>query len=212
LVVRPAAIIPRPETELVVETALAEGRQILLRQPKVAIVDVGVGCGAIACAIAAHLPQAQVIAVDAFARALALAQHNAQRLGLAGRIQFLRGDLLKPLPGPVDVIAANLPYVKIDDWRRLPPEIREHEPRRGLDGGPDGLRLIRRLLCQAPPYLSPSGALVLEIGDDQGAAVRELASRAFPEAHIEVRQDLAGLDRLLLIQRGVQILKLRRRG
>ena len=200
LLVTPAAIVPRPETELLVEVALAEARRILERKGSVSIVDVGAGCGAIACAIAADLPRAEVTATDVSARALALAQRNAQRLGLAQRICFLRGNLLEPLTGPVDVIAANLPYVRSPDWEQLPPEIRDHEPRRGLDGGADGLRAIRRLLRQAPPYLEPDGALVLEIGDDQGAAGQALARAAFPTAHIEVRRDLAGLDRVLLVR------------
>ncbi len=197
----PAAIIPRPETELLVEAALAEARRLLQGKDAVIVVDVGVGCGAIACAVAANLPQADIIATDVSARALALAQRNAQRLGLTQRIRFLRGHLLKPLSVPVDLIVANLPYVRSGDWQQLPPEIRHYEPRRGLDGGPHGLLAIRRLLRQAPPYLNPGGTLMLEIGDDQGPAVSEIARSAFPAAHIEIRQDLAGLDRLLLICR-----------
>jgi release factor glutamine methyltransferase len=198
LEVTPAAIIPRPETELVVETALAEARRLLETRPSLAIADVGSGSGAIALALTAGLPGAEVIATDTSARALALARRNADRLGQ--RIRFLRGDLLRPLEGPVDIIATNLPYVKSDDWRGLPPEIRDYEPRRGLDGGPTGLRAIKRLLRQAPPYLKPGGALVLEIGDDQAQAVRRTARQHFPRAHIEVRQDLAGLDRVTVIR------------
>ena len=100
----------------------------------------------------------------------------------------------------MDVIAANLPYVRTADWERLPPEIREHEPRGGLDGGPDGLRLIERLLEQAPRHLKPGGALFVEIGDDQGQAAAQLARRSFPEAHIEVKPDLAGFDRVLVVR------------
>lgn len=208
LQVTPAAIIPRPETELVVEAALAEAERLLQRRPSLTIADVGCGSGAIALALAANLPrstgsgraQAEILAIDTSARALALARRNAHRLGLTQRIRFLRGDLLRPLESPVDVVVANLPYVRDDDWQRLPPEIRDHEPRRGLYGGPDGLRAIRRLLRQAPPYLKPGGALALEIGDDQAQAVRRIAGQAFPQADIEVRQDLAGLDRVLLVR------------
>lgn len=199
LEVTPAAIIPRPETETLVELAL----ELIGPQPPpgTAVADVGVGCGAIAIALAANLPPSiQITAIDVSAPALELARRNARRLGLADRIRFLEGDLLSPLEGPVDIIAANLPYVPSGRWERLPPEIREHEPRSGLDGGPDGLRLIERLLRQAPPYLRPGGALLAEIGEDQGQEARRIASQAFPGAHIEVRPDLAGLDRVLLVR------------
>jgi release factor glutamine methyltransferase len=199
--VTPAAIIPRPETELLVETALAEARRLLKGKTAITLVDVGVGSGAIACAIAANLPEAHIVATDLSAQALALAQRNARRLELMQRIRFLHGDLLTPLSGPFDVITANLPYVKSSDWAQSPPEIRDHEPQRGLDGGSDGLRSIRRLLRQAPPYLNPDGVLLLEIDNGQGPAVRALARSAFPAAHIEVRPDLAGLNRLLLVCR-----------
>jgi release factor glutamine methyltransferase len=115
-------------------------------------------------------------------------------------VRLVLGDLLNPLADSVDVIAANLPYVTTADWERLPPEIREHEPRCGLDGGPDGLRLIARLLEQAPPHLEPGGALFEEIGDDQGAAVAQLAHNNFPDASVSIEADLAGRDRVLVIQ------------
>jgi len=99
----------------------------------------------------------------------------------------------------VDVIAANLPYGRTADWERLPPEIRDHEPRGGLDGGPDGLRLIERLLRAAPPYLKPGAALFVEIGDEHGQAALLIAEEAFPDARIEVKPDLAGLDRVLVV-------------
>src|SRR3972149_4525905 len=161
--VTPAAIIPRPETETRVELVLAfcgsRGPSELL------IADVGVGCGAIAVSLAVSLPQAAVIAVDVSADALALPRRNAERHGVAERIEFREGDMLAPLaahPEPVegpahpepkpgvsrgssrrvDVIAANLPYVRSADFEASPPEIRQHEPSDGLDGGPDGLRGI----------------------------------------------------------------------
>lgn len=198
LEVTPAAIIPRPETELLVELAL----EFVASRPGrgATVVDVGVGCGAIAIALAANLPpEAQIQAIDISPEALSLARRNADRLGLTTRIRFLQGDLLEPLPGPVDCIVADLPYVPTADWERLPPEIREHEPRSGLDGGPDGLRLIERLLRQAPGYLRPDGALFVEIGDGQARAVREMAAQAFPHARIQTRKDLAGLDRALTV-------------
>jgi release factor glutamine methyltransferase len=194
----PAAPIPRPETELLVEEALKAGAETL--------VDVGTGCGAIALALAHHLPNAVIYATDRSPQALALAARNAEKLSLADRIRFLEGDLLDPLPEPVDLIAANLPYVKSDDWDTLAPEIRKHEPRSALEGGPAGIDVIERLLRQAMPtgrqalpYLRPRGRLLAEIGWDQGERLREIARQCFPEAQIQVKKDTAGLDRLLLV-------------
>jgi len=200
LAVAPAAAIPRPETELLVEETLTLAGERLQGTPALAIVDVGTGCGAIALALARHLPAAQIIATDISPAALALAQGNAESLGLASSVRFLCGDLLAPLEQPVDIVVANLPYVRSAEWERLPVEIRCHEPRDALDGGPDGLRAIERLLRQAPAYLRPGAALLLEIGYDQGIAVAILASRAFPRATVVIKMDLAGLDRLVVIQ------------
>jgi release factor glutamine methyltransferase len=200
LAVTPAAAIPRPETELLVEEALALARKRLQDTPALTIVDVGTGCGAIALALAAHLPSAQIIAIDISPAALALAQDNAESLGLTSAARFLCGDLLTPLDQSVDIVVANLPYVRSDEWESLPVDIRCHEPREALDGGPDGLRVIERLLRQAPPLLRSGAALLLEIGYDQGPPVAALASEVFPEAAVEVKQDLASLDRLAIIQ------------
>jgi release factor glutamine methyltransferase len=200
LAVAPVAAIPRPETELLVEEALALAGKRLQGTPSLTIMDVGTGCGAIALALATHLPSAQIIASDISPAALALAQGNAERLGLASAVRFLCGDLLAPLEQPVDIVVANLPYVRSAEWQGLPVEIRCHEPREALDGGPDGLRVIERLLRQAPAYLRPAAALLLEIGYDQGPAVVALASEVFPEAAVEVKKDLASLDRLAVIR------------
>jgi len=200
LAVAPAAAIPRPETELLVEEALALAGERLQDTPSLAIVDVGTGCGTIALALTTHLRSAQIIATDISPSALALAEGNAERLGLASRVCFLCGDLLAPLEQPVDIVAANLPYVRSAEWERLPVEIRCHEPREALDGGPDGLQAIERLLRQAPAYLRPGAALLLEIGYNQGPAVAILASRAFPRATVVIKMDLTGLDRLVVIQ------------
>ncbi|MGQ9573657.1 MAG: peptide chain release factor N(5)-glutamine methyltransferase [Dehalococcoidia bacterium] len=203
LEVTPAAAIPRPETELLVEEVLALASGRLQDTPSLTIADVGTGCGAIALALAARLPSAQIIATDISPAALALAQSNAARLGLTPAVRFLCGDLLEPIERPLDLVAANLPYVRSAEWERLPVEIRCHEPREALDGGPDGLRVIERLLRQAPAHLRPDGALVLEIGYDQGPDVSALASEVVPDAAIVVTKDLAGLDRLLVIERRV---------
>jgi release factor glutamine methyltransferase len=220
--VTPAAIIPRPETETLVELVIAFVRDRFPDAP-CAVVDVGVGCGAIAVTLAANLPRARITAVDLSPEALALARRNAGRHGLAARIRFLHGDLLEPLaahPEPVegpahpepkpggsrdssrrvDVIAANLPYVRSADFEAAPPEIRDHEPRLGLDGGPDGLRLVDRLLHDAPPHLNRGGALFAEIGERQGEAALSLARACFPQARIEIKPDLSGLDRVLVVR------------
>ncbi len=196
--VTPDAIIPRPETETLVELVLDCARSASAREMRIA--DVGVGCGAIAVALAVNLSEAEIIAIDISPQALALARRNAQRHTVADRIRFLEGDLLEPLDALVDVIVANLPYVRSGDFEAAPPEINEHEPRLGLDGGPDGLRLIERMLRDVPPHLKPGGALFAEIGEEQGIAAREVALAAFPQARIEVKQDLSRLDRVLVVR------------
>jgi release factor glutamine methyltransferase len=198
----PAALIPRPETELLVEETLARARRPdrqARHRDRPLIVDVGTGNGAIAVALAVHLAGAELVAVDLSREALTLAVRNARRHGVEGRMSFLQADLLTPLAQPVDVIVANLPYVCSSDWGELPPEIREHEPRAALDGGPTGLREIDRLLDQAPSCLRPGGALLVELGSLQAAPVLALAGRRFPGAAARILPDAAGLDRLLAV-------------
>lgn len=194
--VTPAVLIPRPETEVLVELALAwlSGRPGAAR-----VVDVGAGSGAIAVAIAAHTsPQVHITACDCSAAALAVAQENARR-HCPNRIVFLCGDLLAPLAEPVDLILANLPYVAEAERGDLMPEVRDHEPAAALFGGNDGLAVIERLLSQAPAHLRPGGAVMVEIGARQGEAARLLAARFFSAARIAIHPDLAGLDRVLVI-------------
>jgi release factor glutamine methyltransferase len=191
----PAALIPRPETELLVEDALARAGRFEIPL----IVDVGTGNGAIAVALAVHLPQAVLVAIDLSREALALAVRNARRHGVEGRISFLQADLLASLAQPADIIVANLPYVSSGDWEALPPEIREHEPRAALDGGPDGLREIARLLGQTPSHLRPGGSLLVELSPLQAAPALALARRCFPDAAARILPDAAGLDRLLAV-------------
>jgi len=190
-------LIPRPETELLVERAIeiAQARNLRL------IADVGTGCGAIAISLAVHLPQVIVYATDSSPGALEVAAHNCRRHGVEDRVYLLLGHLLDPLPEPVDLIAANLPYVSEAELAQLPPEISRYEPREALNGGPDGLDHIFRLLAQAGGYLRPRGAVLLEIGATQGPAVVALAKRHFPEARVELAKDYAGLDRLVIMKR-----------
>ncbi len=197
--VSPAVLIPRPETEILVEAAIeAAGPRSRIRRGPV-LADIGTGSGAVAIALALNVPRASVYGVDLWPEALALAQRNADRLGASDRVLFLRGDLFTPLPEFVDVVVANLPYVKTADWERLPPEIRDHEPRLALDGGADGLDLIRAFLAEASAFLRPKGVVCLEFGFGQGEAVTALARRSFPESRVEVRKDLAGIDRVLIV-------------
>jgi len=192
--VTPEVLIPRPETEILVDLALE-------RRPK-AVVDVGTGSGCIAVALAAHLPEAAVYGIDISPAALAVARRNAERHGVGERVRLIAGDLLDRRPGPVDLIVSNPPYVSADEWASLPPSVRDHEPRLALDGGPDGLEVVRRLISQSQGLLKPGGALLIEIGAAQGDAARKAAETFFPEngTSIRIHPDLAGRDRVLEIQ------------
>ena len=188
-------IVPRPETEHVVEHALAAARGI--DDPVIA--DVGAGSGCIAVALAHSLQRAAIYATDASADALEVAAANVRRHHLEARVRLLEGDLLAPLPAPVHVIASNPPYVATGEFAGLMPEVRDFEPRGALDGGADGLSVIRRLIEASPARLLAGGALVMEIGAGQGEAVLALARERFGRARIE--RDLAGHDRVLVAER-----------
>jgi release factor glutamine methyltransferase len=203
LVLDRRVLIPRPETELLVEHALRIAHRMASEtKTPLRIADVGAGSGAIGVTMAVHLPQATVYALDDSAGALAVVSENARRCGVADRVRCRQGDLLSPLHenAPLAMITANLPYVSTAEWLELAPEIREHEPRAALDGGPDGLGLIRRLLATAGPYLQPSGAILIEIGASQGAAVTTLARKYLSQASVQLVQDYAGLDRLVVVE------------
>jgi release factor glutamine methyltransferase len=194
--VDPRVLIPRPETELLVEHALHLARQM---PTPIRIADVGAGSGAIAVALAVHLSQATIYALDDSAGALAVTAENARRHGVADRVHCLEGDLVVPLPGPVDLVAANPPYVTTGEWEGLAPEIRDYEPRAALDGGPDGLSLLRRLLSTTGACLRPGGAVLVEISASQGDVVTSLARQNFSQAQVQLVQDYAGLDRLVIV-------------
>lgn len=191
-------LVPRPETELLVELALEWVRARPWEEPPI-IADVGTGSGCVAVALAFHLPQALIYALDVSADALEVAAANATRHGVEAQVRLLEGNLLEPLPEPVDVIVANLPYVPDDELATLEPEVRDYEPRAALDGGPDGLGPMRRLLAQAPACLRPRGVIFLEMGEGQGTAARELARQHFPQANVDVLLDYAGCDRVLRV-------------
>jgi release factor glutamine methyltransferase len=205
------ALMPRPETELLVELALGFARRrtkderpketdrasLVIRPSSFVVADIGTGSGAIAIALALHLPEARIDAIDISPDALALAQQNVERHGLAGRVRLLQGDLLDPLDEPIDLIVANLPYTILAE---IDEGVRRYEPHQALDGGTNGLALYGRLLNQAPAYLRLGGMVLLEIGATQAAAVTDLARRWFPAATISVHQDLAGFDRVIVIE------------
>ncbi len=200
-------LIPRPETELLVELVLAHARRMQQdgQQPRLA--DVGTGSGAIAVALAVNGPGLTVYATDVSDDALAVAGQNVWRYGVGEQVQLLPGHLIQPLPEPVDVVVANLPYIATAELRRLAPQVRDFEPVLALDGGPDGLRVIAALLEMiAGPSgrakLRPDAVVFLEIGADQGEAVRDLVMGALPGAEVEIRVDYSGLDRVAAIALG----------
>jgi release factor glutamine methyltransferase len=183
------ALIPRPETEQLVETALG----IVKGKASPQILDVGTGSGVIALTLAIQLTEADVQAADLSTDALALAAANAERHGLTGRVRFHQADLLPSGDTKFDLIVANLPYIPAAEIAALSPEVR-HDPLAALDGGPDGLDLVRRLIDAAPERLTPGGALLLEIGAGQADAVNTLlADRKFRD--ISVRSDYQNVPR-----------------
>ena len=182
LAVDPRVLIPRPETELLVELALE-------LQPG-HVLDLGTGSGAIALAVADELPDCAVTAADTSAAALEVARANAERLGLADRVRFLEGSL--PLGEDFDLILANLPYVAEADWSSLQPEVTKWEPREALLAGPDGLDAIRMLLTN-----SVGGIVALEVGEGQAGAVGKMLREA-GFGGVETRADLAGIDRVVI--------------
>ena len=191
-------LIPRPETEMLVDEVLAELES--RPDPVVRIADVGTGSGAIALAIAANNERARIYALDVSRRALGVAKTNVQKHDLRGQITLLRGDLLEPLPEKVEIIVANLPYIGADAYAELDATVKEFEPRLALESGADGLDAIARLLRHAADHLTANGMIYLEIGYDQGLAVRTLASNVLPHARdIAVHQDYQGHDRMVVI-------------
>lgn len=181
-------LIPRPETELLVEKTIA----LAQRRTAPVIADIGTGCGAIAITLSRSLPQVSIYATDISVAAMEVAKLNCLRHGVADRICLLCGDMLEPLPKAVDFIVANLPYVKKTEMATS-----SFEPAPALDGGTDGLREIQRLCRQAKDKLRPGGSLLIEIGYGQKEPVAALLARLFPSTEIEVIPDLSGIDRLV---------------
>jgi release factor glutamine methyltransferase len=192
-------LIPRPETELLVEQAIRIAHQIA-PDGDLKIADVGTGSGAIAVSLAIALSDATVDAVDRSVEALAVAARNCRRHGVDSRVRLLRGHLLLALPEPVDIVVANLPYISRSEFAIVAPEIRLFEPVEALDGGEEGLDLIRRLLEQAVRQPKPPRVILLEIGSTQGEAVLDMAGKIFVGAEMFLFQDYAGLDRIVTVK------------
>ena len=193
-------LIPRPETELLVDEALEVVRE-RFPEGELALADVGTGSGAIALALASELDRARIWATDVWGPSLEQARENAERLSTSDRLEFLEGDLAAPLLAlnqRFHLVLANLPYVPQAGFADMASDVRDFEPIRALAGGEDGLDLIRRLVADAPELLVSGGALILEIWPDHGKALKELgASLGF--SAVRVRKDLAGRDRVVVM-------------
>ncbi len=194
LLVDRRVLVPRPETELLVEVALAG---LGNREAAWRIADLGTGSGAIAVALGLQLPHAQIEAVDLSADALEVAAANVQRHELSDRVRLILGDLCAPLAGQYDLIVSNPPYTILAD---VEPNVLAHEPHLALEGGgADGADLYRRIFATAPQHLRAGGAIVCEIGAWQGEIVTTLAQAAFPHAEVRLYHDLAGHPRVVRV-------------
>jgi release factor glutamine methyltransferase len=217
--VTPGVLIPRPETEILVQASLEAARDFLdtafrdsspeqqteNRKPKTGPwgLEIGVGSGAVVISLARELPHWLWLALDRSAAALAVARDNVRRHEVAGRLRFLQADLLTALkPAPrFALVVANLPYVPQEAWERLPRDIRDYEPQAALLGGTDGLDLMRRVIREAPPFLCPGGWLALEAGEGQAPAVRELLQQTGAYDRMDTLRDYHGIERVVRARR-----------
>jgi release factor glutamine methyltransferase len=195
--IAPQVLIPRPETELMVEQAL----ELIRDRPKSCqVIDIGTGSGCIAVTLAAEVKNLEIAAADVDLSALSVAQVNAEQLGVVERIRFVCADLLRGLKGPFDLICANLPYIPTAELQKL--RVGEREPRRALDGGVDGLAVIRRFIDMLPGTMNGGATVLMEIGDGQGRSVAAYVRERFDSAAVQVHHDLAGRERLVRMGRG----------
>ena len=203
-IVRPGVLIPRPDTEWVVEAALRYAPQFLRRRSRCRILDIGTGSGNIAIAVAASLTSVEVTAIDISPEALAVAQLNAQSCQVAERVHFVCGDLLSPLyPGRsrFDLLLSNPPYIAAEEWLALPTTVRCYEPREALDGGGDGLLFYRRLFAEGSRYLSDDGIAIVEVGHRQAGDVSRLLMQSQQWKLIEIVKDYGSIERVVVAQR-----------
>lgn len=197
-------LIPRPETELLVELALVHARRMLQDGVRPVVADIGTGSGAIAVSLAINAPELTIYATDVSPACMEVAEKNIWRYGLGEQVHLLPGHLLEPLPQPVDIIVANLPYVATADLPNLPAEVRDYEPVLALDGGADGCRILHELVrsmasADGGARINPGGVAFLEIGADQGEAMRAIAGAELPRYAATVLADYSGLDRVVMI-------------
>ncbi|MBE0429975.1 MAG: peptide chain release factor N(5)-glutamine methyltransferase [Thermoleophilia bacterium] len=201
--ITPSVLVPRPETEHVVDAAhgFLQEREWAARSPEV--LDLGTGSGAVAVSIAAGFPGARITATDTSVEALDLARENARTAGVAMLVDFVQSDLFEDLDPTrtFDLIVSNPPYISADEWPSLPPDVREFEPREALYGGLDGLDIYRCLAVEAPQFLRPRGCLILEIGSTQGPAVMELLEDTGLYESVAIEKDYAGHDRVVIAMR-----------
>lgn len=198
LIVDRRVLIPRHETEMLVALALEQVRHVPHIPP--AIVEVGTGSGAVALALAHHLTNAEIAATDISPDALSVAEMNAKRLNLPGRVRFLQTDLLQAVTETFDILVANLPYIPSTRFAELPAEVRRFEPRLALDGGLDGLSVFRRLLEQLVPHARQGAVAFLEISEEQGEAALAVVRKQLPLAQVSLHRDLEELDRVIEIR------------
>jgi len=202
LTVTPDVLIPRPETEFVVEAALKAVSGISAPF----IVDLCTGSGCIAISLAKELPKARIFATDRSERALHIALENARQNGVADRIRFLEGDLFEMLEemdlrGRIDCIVTNPPYVRSGDLSTLQPEVRDYEPAMALIAGPEGTEIAERIIHQAPEYLKPGSSLIMEMGIGQAAALRKILEDTHKFGSIGIMKDLAGIERVFVVKK-----------
>ena len=196
--VRSGVLIPRPETELLVEEAVAFVRNGPV-QAEVRVADVGTGSGCVAITVATHIPTAFVYAVDISIEATVIATENARKHGVLERVDIRQSDLLTEVEGPLDIVLGNLPYIPSATVETLDSGVRDWEPRVALDGGPDGLEPHRRLLAELPGRLRIGGLCVLEISDDRGDLARQLAQTILPGSRTDLLRDAFGRDRAIRV-------------
>ena len=197
-VVSPDVLVPRQETEFLVEAVLEYARNRAVDEDSLTIADIGTGSGCIAVALGAHLPHATVYATDVSGQALRVAGENVRGHGLEGRFRLRRGDLFEALAGPVDVVVSNPPYLSTEEAAGLPPDVRR-EPNVALVAGTDGMDVLRRLIVGAREYVKPGGLLAMEIDPRRLGAVERLVGRSYADGEIAVIKDHAGLERVVTV-------------
>lgn len=197
--VDPRVLIPRPDTEILVESVLQYNKESAIPSPK--ILDIGTGSGAIAISLAKYIKDAQVTAVDISVQAIEVAVFNASKNQVGERVRFIKSNLFANVDGTFNIIVSNPPYIPKKDIAELMVEVKDYEPMGALDGGVDGLDFYRIITSKAVDYLEPMGLLAFEVGHDQGRAVKDIIEQSHKYTNIKLVKDLASIDRVVLAQR-----------